>query len=79
MVTFEMGNPDPVTMFCYADFMFTLKCGRTTGPGMPPLGAMLAFKVSISPSHASCLLSLQLWCALLSWQSVGGGQCSGLG
>lgn len=56
MVTFEMGNPDPVTMFCYTEVLFILKCSRTTASGMLPSGAMVACKIPISPFYSSCLL-----------------------
>lgn len=49
MVTFEMGNPDPVTMFCYTDVLFIQKCGRTTGPRMLHSGPGVACEVPHLP------------------------------
>lgn len=58
MVTFEIGNPDPVTMFCYIDVLFILKYGRTTGSGMllSFRGKLVRFPSS-PPIPAVCSLS----------------------
>lgn len=58
MVTFEMRNSDPMTVFYSTEVLFILKYSRTVGLRMLPSGAVVACEFPVSPSHSTSTCSV---------------------